>query len=102
MATLLNSQLAEPPDFARDALKTLPLNGQADRCASAVNDLQLDLIGETIELAASYARSAAEAAWRDDKVTLGVHLRQLRLCVITAIQTFKELSDCPREKADAL
>jgi hypothetical protein len=99
VATLLNSQLAEPPDFARDAVTTLPLDGHADRCASAVNDLQLDLIGETIELAASYAFSASEAAWRGDKVTLGVHLRQLRLCVITAIQTFKELSDGPREKA---
>ena len=82
-------------------MTTFPPNGPADRCASAVNDLQLDLIGETIELAASYARSAAEAAWRDDKVTLGVHLRQLRLCVITAIQTFKELSDGPHEKAEA-
>ena len=82
-------------------MTTLPLDGPPDRCASAVNDLQLDLIGETIELAASYARSAAEAAWRDDKVTLGFHLRQLRLCVITAIQTFKELSDGPREKAGA-
>jgi hypothetical protein len=79
----------------------IPPNGPADRCASAVNDLELGLIGETVELAASYARSASEAAWRDDKVTLGVHLRQLRLCVMTAIQTFKELSDGPREKADA-
>jgi hypothetical protein len=70
---------------------TFPPDGPADRRASAVNDLRLDLIGETIELAASYARSAAEAAWRADKVTLGVHLRQLRLCVIAAIQTFKEL-----------
>jgi hypothetical protein len=78
-----------------------PPNGAADRCASAVNDLQLGLIGETVELAASYALSAAEAAWRDDKVTLGVHLRQLRLCVITAIQTFKELSHGPGEKAGA-
>jgi hypothetical protein len=50
----------------------IPPNGPANPCASAVNDLQLDLIGETVELAGSYARSAAEAAWRDDKVTLGV------------------------------
>ena len=44
---------------------------------------------------------AQKLKWREDKVTLGVHLRQLRLCVITAIQTFKELSDGPREKAGA-
>ena len=41
-------------------MTTFPPDGPADRCASAVNALQLDLIGETIELAASYARSAAE------------------------------------------
>jgi hypothetical protein len=69
----------------------LPLKGSADRCASAVNDLQLGLIGETVDLAASYARSASEAGGRGDTLTLGVHLRQLRLCVIAAIQTFKEL-----------
>jgi hypothetical protein len=62
-----------------------------EHAASAVSDLQFDLIVETIDLAASYARSASEAAWRGDRLTVGVHLRQLRLCVITAIQTFKEL-----------
>ena len=64
-----------------------------EHAAGGADALRLELIGETVELAASYARSATEAAWRVDKVTLGVHLRQLRLCVITAIQTFKELDD---------
>ncbi len=72
-------------------MTTLPLNSPAARCASAVSDLQFDLIVETVDLATSYARSASEAAWRGDRLTLGVHLRQLRLCVIAAIQTFKEL-----------
>jgi hypothetical protein len=65
---------------------TLPLNGPTDRCASAVNDLGFDLIVETADRAASYAHSASEAAWRGDRLTLGVHMRQLRLCVIAAIQ----------------
>ncbi len=71
-----------------------------EHAAGGADALRLDLIGETVELAASYARSATEAAWRYDKVTLGVHLR-LRLCVITAIQTFKELGDRDSGKAGA-
>jgi hypothetical protein len=81
---------------------TFPPNGHADRCSSAVSDLQFDLIVETVDLAASYGRSASEAAWRGDRLTLGVHLRQLRLCVIAAIQTFKELGGEAGAKAGEL
>jgi hypothetical protein len=59
--------------------------------ASVADDLRLEMIVETSELAASYARSAAEAAWRGDRLELGVHLQRLRLSTIAAIQTFKEL-----------
>ncbi len=76
-------------------MTTFPLNSPAEPrafnpeyAANTVSDLQFDLIVETVDLAASYARSASEAAWRGDRLTVGVHLRQLRLCVITAIQTF--------------
>jgi hypothetical protein len=44
-----------------------------------------------MDLASSYARSASEAAWRDDRPTLHVHLKQLRLSVLTGIETFKQL-----------
>lgn len=59
--------------------------------ASVADDLRLEMISETSDLAASYARSAAEAAWRGDRLTLGVHLRQLRLVTIACLQTFNEL-----------
>jgi hypothetical protein len=59
--------------------------------ASVADDLRLEMIVETSELAASYARSAAEAAWRGDRLELDVHLQRLRLSTIAAIQTFKEL-----------
>jgi hypothetical protein len=42
------------------------------------------------DLVASYARSAGEAAYRGDQVTLGVHLKQLRLCLLLMIKLFKE------------
>jgi hypothetical protein len=83
-------------------MTTLPLNGLTDRCTSAVNDLQFGLIVETVDLAASYARSASEAGWRGDTLTLGVHLRQLPLCVIAAIQTFKELGGEGRRESGGL
>jgi hypothetical protein len=59
--------------------------------AVVADDLRLEMIVETSELAASYARSAAEAAWRGDRLTLGVHLRQLRLATIACLKTFNEL-----------
>lgn len=60
---------------------------------SAVRDLTFDAIMERCDLAASYARSASETAWRGDQITAGVHLRQLRLCAIAAIQAFKSLDE---------
>jgi hypothetical protein len=53
------------------------------------------MILETSDLAASYARCAAEAAWRGDRMELGVRLQRLRLSTIAAIQTFKELGAEP-------
>jgi hypothetical protein len=50
-----------------------------------------------MDLTASYARSASEAAWRDDRPTLQLHLKQLRLSLLTAIETFKLLGDAPEK-----
>jgi hypothetical protein len=71
------------------------LEGQAlsPAAISVARDLAFEALVEHCSLAESYARSASEAAWRGDLTTLGVHIRQLRLCVITAIQTFKSLND---------
>jgi hypothetical protein len=69
--------------------------GQAPSPAaiSAARDLAFEAIVEHCSLAESYARSASEAAWRGDLTTLDVHIRQLRLCVITAIKTLKSVND---------
>jgi hypothetical protein len=50
------------------------------------------------DLAASYWRSAAEAAYRDDQLTLEVHCRQLAILTREAFATVKTLG---RAKADA-
>lgn len=57
------------------------------------DDLILTAIEETTDKVASYARSAAEAAWRGERRTLGIHLAQLRLTTIEAIRLFKSLRD---------
>jgi hypothetical protein len=67
------------------------LTGSEAETASAARDLAFDAIMERCELAGSYARSASEAAWRGDQITIGVHLRQLPLCVIAGILAFKLL-----------
>jgi hypothetical protein len=61
----------------------------------ALDNLRLDAIVETTDLAASLALSAREAAWRGDRITLRVHLLQLRLSVIETLKTFKELGSVP-------
>ena len=53
---------------------------------------------ETAALAESFSHSLAEAAWRGDRLTVEVHLRQLRACVVNAIATFKDL-DGPTKAA---
>ena len=46
-------------------------------------------------LAASYSRSIGEAAFRGDDVTMLVHLKQLRLCLISMIKTYKDYFNGP-------
>ena len=64
----------------------------ADHNLAAVDDVfRFQAIFEAAELAESFARSVAEAAWRGDRLTTGVHLQQLRLTTIEAIRLFKTL-----------
>jgi hypothetical protein len=60
---------------------------------AALRDQAFEALIENADLAASYARSIAEAAFRGEQVTAGVHLKQLRLCVLEMIQMFKALDD---------
>jgi hypothetical protein len=68
---------------------------QSAAAVSAANDLAFEAIIESAELAASYAISVREAAYRGDKTLLGMHLAQLRLTTISAIQTYKMLGAGP-------
>jgi hypothetical protein len=64
---------------------------------SAGRDLVFEGLVEAGSLAESYSRSLTEAAWRGDQSTVEVHLRQLRACVVAAIDVFRRL-DAVAEK----
>ena len=57
---------------------------------SVLRDQALDEIVRVATRAESYSRSIAEAAYRGDEVTVEVHLRQLRLCCLSMIGTWKD------------
>ena len=59
---------------------------------AVLRDLSLAEIERVASLIASYARSAGEAAFRGDETTMGVHIRQLRLCCLNLIKTYKEMA----------
>jgi hypothetical protein len=65
--------------------------------AALCDGLRYELIGEAMDLAASYARSAGEAAWRGDRATLQLHIKQTRLTLLTAIETFKLLGEAAQD-----
>lgn len=49
-----------------------------------------DTIEETADLAASFARSIGEAAYRGDQFEVAVHLRQLIGCVRSMANVYRE------------
>ena len=57
----------------------------------AARDIRREAVVEMADLAASYWRSAAEAAYRDDQLTLEVHCRQLAILTREAFATVKTL-----------
>ena len=54
-------------------------------------DQTFDEIERVSTLAASYARSSAEAAFRGDETTIEASLKALRLCTIHVIRMYKML-----------
>lgn len=58
---------------------------------SALRDQAFEEIERVADLAASYSRSIGEAAFRGDEATMLVHLKQLRLCCLAMIKTYKDL-----------
>jgi hypothetical protein len=68
---------------------------------AAASDLVFEGLIEAGSLAESYSRSLAEAAWRGDRPTVEVHLRQLRACVVASIDIFKRLDGIEPKGAGA-
>jgi hypothetical protein len=57
---------------------------------SVLRDQAFEEIERVASLVASYARSTGEAAFRGDETTMAVHIKQLRLCCLSLIKTYKE------------
>ena len=57
----------------------------------ATEEMTIDSLAETLDLAASYARSAAECAWRGDHGLLRRHLIQSSRAMTEALLTFAAL-----------
>ncbi len=68
---------------------------------SAGRDVIFEGLREFLDLGSSYARSAAEAAYRGDEATIDVHLRQLRACVVEALALRKTLNVGPSAEGSA-
>jgi hypothetical protein len=64
--------------------------GPSPDAIAAARDLVFEGLIEAGSLAESYSRSLTEAAWRGDRSTVEVHLRQLRACVVASIDIFKQ------------
>jgi hypothetical protein len=58
--------------------------------SSALRDQAFEEIERLASLTASYARSTGEAAFRGDETAMLVHLKQLRLCCLSMIKTYKD------------
>ena len=66
--------------------------------AKAVVDAELgEAIIEPCDLIGSYATSAREAAWRGDWRELGFDLKAVRLTLIEALMTYRELEEAEDE-----
>jgi hypothetical protein len=59
---------------------------------AVLDGMILDALAEDLDLVLSYAISSREAAIRGDAKLIGVHVAQLRLCVIEVISKCKELA----------
>jgi hypothetical protein len=57
----------------------------------AIDELRWAAIQDNCERIASYGRSAREAAVRRERLTIGVHFKQLRLTFLAAIEDWKRL-----------
>ena len=71
---------------------TIASPSEVARLKSACDDMAFEAIYEALDLAASCAVSGREAAYRGNRQLLESHLRELRLCILTAFEAHKRLS----------
>ena len=57
---------------------------------SVLRDQLFEEMGRLADLAVSYSHSIAEAAYRGDEVTMVVHMRQLRECLLAMFAAQKD------------
>ena len=57
---------------------------------SALRAQAFEELVQSATLVISYSHSLAEAAFRGDQLTVEVHLKQIRLCAMSMIQTYKD------------
>ena len=67
-------------------------NTPSTAAIKAGDDLIFSALIEYADLAASLSRSAAEAAFREDRIELRVQLLRLRATVVEMLQSHKDLS----------
>jgi hypothetical protein len=60
----------------------------SSEAVSAARDLAFHALMDEVEVSGSYLRSIGEAAYRGDELTVGVHLRQLRLRLIAMLSIY--------------
>ena len=67
------------------------MSGAPSPEAKGVGDeLRLDFVSETADRCAKFARRAAGAARRRDRIGLAVRLRQARLCLRALVETLED------------
>lgn len=89
MVTIMTFTLPNKDD---DIAETTPSLGPPSAAAKSVGrNLIFDAMQEVLDLANSYILSAQEAAYRGDELTIGVHTRQIRACVVELIKLRNDL-----------
>jgi hypothetical protein len=67
----------------------MPDQPASPEVVSFLRNQGFDELMRDADLAASYCRSIGEAAYRGEELTAGVHIKQLRLCCLAMIKTYK-------------
>jgi hypothetical protein len=78
-----NPLLGWPPETVASSVSLIAL--------AAGREVMFSVVMDVCDLAASYGRSAAEAAWRGDEATLRTHLADMKSAMGAALKAFNQL-----------